>query len=36
MEEKVGRKKSCKEGRVLEWKVGGKRSCKEKRLLQKR
>ena len=31
LEEKVGRKKSCKEERVLEENVGRKRSCKEER-----
>ena len=29
LEEKVGRKRSCKEERVLEEKVSRKRSCKE-------
>ena len=28
LEEKVGRKRSCKEERVLEEKVGKRRSCK--------
>ena len=32
LEEKVGRKRSCKEERVLEEKVGRKRSCKEERV----
>ena len=30
LEEKVGRKRSCKEERVLEEKVGRKRSCNER------
>ena len=30
LEEKVGRKRSCKEERVLEEKVGRKRSCKKR------
>ena len=34
LEEKVSRKRSCKEERVLEEKVGRKRSCKQDRVLE--
>ena len=34
LEEKVGRKRRCKEESVLEEKVGRKRGCKEERVLE--
>ena len=34
LEEKVGKRRRCKEERVLEEKVGRKRSCKQDRVLE--